>query len=226
MARLASRLLRPARGALLGRNLLALLLCSAWLVLGSAPAKELEPTARLRGPFPLVDHHGAQRTEADFRGQFLLVYFGYTHCPDICPLALQAMGDTIDRLDAEGERVQPIFITVDPARDTPEIMRAYVAAIHPRLIGLTGSEENIRAVTRAYRVQRRKVRLEPGDPLDYTVDHGSLIHILDPDGELLAQLPPTIDVDELTEQLRRYLAAKPAATAPAAGRPVDGAEPR
>jgi protein SCO1/2 len=122
--------------------------------------------------------------------------------------------------------VQPVFITVDPARDTPEVMRAYVAAIHPRLIGLTGSEDEIRAVAKAYRVLRRKVRLGTGDPLDYTVDHSSLVYLLGPSGELLAQLSPTVDAAEMAELLRHYLAAAPAAAPPVAGNPSGTSDPR
>jgi protein SCO1/2 len=222
MTRPAGRVLRLH----LGRALLVLLLCGIWLAPRSAPGGEPEASARVGGPFSLVDEHGVRRTEADFRGRFVLLYFGYTHCPDVCPLTLQTMADAIDQLGDMGERVQPVFITVDPARDTPEVMRAYVAAIHPRLIGLTGSEDEIRAVAKAYRVLRRKVRLGTGDPLDYTVDHSSLVYLLGPSGELLAQLSPTVDAAEMAELLRHYLAAAPAAAPPAAGDPSGASDPR
>jgi protein SCO1/2 len=174
-----------------------------------------------------VDQGGKRVTDQDFRGRFMLVYFGYTHCPDQCPLGLDTLTQALDRMPAGlAERVQPVFITVDPARDTPEVMRAYVVAIHPRLIGLTGSEEEIRAVARAYRVQRRKVRLGAGDPLDYTVDHSSPVYVLGPSGEPLAQLSPTVDAAEMTELLRRHLAAAPVAGPPAAGSPPGVADPR
>ena len=108
------------------------------------------------GPFALIDQDGKPRTDADFRGKLLLIYFGFTYCSDTCPIDLQSMATALDRLGAVAERVQPVFITVDPEKDTPEQFKGYVALFHPRLVGLTGSSQQMRKVARAYRVYDAK----------------------------------------------------------------------
>ena len=125
------------------------------------------------GAFALIDHTGAPRTDRDFRGKLLLIYFGFTYCPDICPTDLQNIGLAIDQLGAAGDKVQPLFITVDPERDTPEHLAQYVQMFHPRLIGLTGDSAAILAAADAYKVYYAKVPNERGD--DYTVDHTAFI---------------------------------------------------
>src|SRR5437870_2948585 len=125
------------------------------------------------GPFALVDHTGATRTEQDFRGKLVLVYFGFTYCPDVCPTDLQAMGLAVDKLDGAADRVQPLFITVDPERDTVAHLAQYVPMFHPRFIGLTGTPAAIHAAAAAYRAYYAKVPLSEGD---YTVDHSSFIY--------------------------------------------------
>src|SRR5262245_51627757 len=133
------------------------------------------------GPFTLTDQHGRRRTDADFRGRLMLVYFGFTYCPDICPTDLQAMSLAIDRLGAAGEAVQPLFITVDPERDTPEHLADYVTMFHPRLIALTGDAAAIREAARAFRVYYAKAPTADGG--DYTVDHSGFIYLLDGAGK-------------------------------------------
>ena len=135
------------------------------------------------GPFALVDHTGKPRTDADFRGKLMLVYFGFTWCPDICPTDLQNIGLALDELGDAADKVQPLFITVDPARDTPEHLRDYVPMFHPRLIGLTGSAAAIHSAAAAYRVYFAQVPLK-GD--DYTVDHSSFIYLMGADGKYSA----------------------------------------
>jgi protein SCO1/2 len=108
------------------------------------------------GPFALVDHDGRPRTDADFRGKLLLVYFGFTYCPDVCPTDLQAIGLALDCLGAAGESVQPLFITLDPERDTPQHLADYVPLFHPRAVGLSGDEAAIRGAARAYKVFLRQ----------------------------------------------------------------------
>jgi protein SCO1/2 len=120
-----------------------------------------EPVLPFGGPFALVDHDGRPRRDTDFRGRHLLVYFGYTSCPDLCPLGLDTIAQALDLLGPRADAVQPVFVTVDPARDTPEVLREYVASFDARLLGLTGSEADIRSVTKAYRVHRRLVRTAP-----------------------------------------------------------------
>ncbi|OSQ45925.1 MULTISPECIES: SCO family protein [unclassified Thalassospira] len=141
--------------------------------------------ASIGGPFNLIDQNGKARTEQDFRGEYMLVYFGYTYCPDVCPTELQAMSNAMDILPADvAKKVQPIFISVDPERDTVAAMADYVPHFHPRLIGLTGSLEQTSAAAKAYRVYYSKA-FEEGEPKDsdtYLVDHSSFIYLMGPNG--------------------------------------------
>ncbi len=157
------------------------------------------------GPFTLIDHNGTQRTERDYLGRYLLVSFGYTNCPDICPTGLAEMARAIDLLGAAGTRVQPLFITVDPARDTPARLKEYVAAFHPRLIGLTGSEAQVAAAARAYRVHRAKVVLPDAAPGDYLATHGSIIYLMDEAGKFVTLFPHGAEAETMAETIRRYL---------------------
>ncbi|MDA0228849.1 MAG: SCO family protein [Proteobacteria bacterium] len=136
------------------------------------------------GPFTLTDHNGRTVTEQDYRGRNMLIYFGYAWCPDVCPTKLLVMGQAMDLLGDVGQQVQPIFITVDPARDTVETLAKYVENFHPRLTGLTGSDAQIATVADAY-----KVYFSKGDELDgaddYVVDHTDIMYFMGPDGALL-----------------------------------------
>jgi len=140
------------------------------------------------GPFALIDHTGRPRTDADFRGKLMLIYFGFSFCPDICPTDLMAIGQAIDRLGPAGEAVQPLFITVDPERDTPAQLKDYVASFHSRLIGLTGEAARIRDAARAYRVYYAKAEI--GRAAEYTVDHSGFIYLMGRDGQYLGFFPP------------------------------------
>ena len=140
------------------------------------------------GPFALVDHHGAPRTQADFEGKLLLVYFGFTYCPDVCPTDLQAIGLALDRLGKSGEAVQLLFITLDAERDTPEHLAGYVFLFHPRLIGLSGDETAIRHAARAYKVFYAKVPRSNNS--DYTLDHSAFIYLMDRSGHYSASSRP------------------------------------
>jgi protein SCO1/2 len=155
------------------------------------------------GPFSLTDQNGAVRQDSDFRGKLMLVYFGYTYCPDICPTTLAAMSQALDRLGPESDRVQPIFITVDPERDTPAQMRLYASNFHPRLLALTGSADQVAVAEKAYRVYAKKVA-EPGK-MDYLMDHSSFIYLMDRDGKLAALIPPGADADAMAAAIRRQL---------------------
>ncbi len=131
--------------------------------------------------------HRRARTEADFKGKLLLVYFGFTYCPDICPTDLQNIGLALDKLGAAGEAVQPLFITLDPARDTSELLKDYVPMFHPRLVGLTGDDAAIKRAADAYKVYYAKVPNPKGD--DYTIDHSG-VHLSDGRGRTLPRLLP------------------------------------
>ncbi len=161
-------------------------------------------TAAIGGPFELVDQTGRTRTEADLVGKFSLIYFGFTYCPDACPTALLAISEALDRIGpAAAARIQPVFITVDPERDTVAQMQAYVTAIDERLMGLTGSAEQVARAARAYRVFYRKAT--PKDSAEYLVDHTSLIYLMGPDGRYIAHFSHETSVERIEETLRRSL---------------------
>ncbi len=156
------------------------------------------------GPFALTDQAGHQRTDKEFRGRLMLVYFGFTYCPDVCPTDLQAIGLALDKLGRDGDQVQPIIITVDPERDTAAHLADYVPLFHPRLLGLTGSADAIRKVADAYKVYYARV---PQDAGDYTVDHTAYIYLMDRDGNYLGFFPPGTSADRMVEIIRPRLAA-------------------
>jgi cytochrome oxidase Cu insertion factor (SCO1/SenC/PrrC family) len=156
------------------------------------------------GPFALIDHTGKRRTDADFRGKLMLVYFGFTYCPDVCPTDLQQMGLAIQDLGTAGEAVQALFITVDPARDTVEHLAQYVPHFHPRMLGLTGDEAAIRQAAGAYKAYYAKVPVDGGN---YTIDHSAFIYLMDRDGKYLGFFPPGATFDRIAETLRPHVAA-------------------
>src|ERR1700730_5078615 len=140
------------------------------------------------GPFPLGGQHGVVRHDSDFRGELVLVYFGYTFCPDACPTALQTMSTALDELGGRASGVQPLFITVDPERDTVPQMKLYAANFHPRLVALTGSAEQTAAAPPAYRIYFQKA--PHGDEDNYLVDHSSFVYLMRRDGRYLPHFGP------------------------------------
>jgi cytochrome oxidase Cu insertion factor (SCO1/SenC/PrrC family) len=156
------------------------------------------------GPFALTDHTGKVRTDADFRGKLLLVYFGFTYCPDICPTDLQNIGLALDKLGAAGDAVQPLFVTLDPERDTAAHLKDYVSLFHPRLIGLTGDAAAIRRAADAYKVYYARAPNPKGDA--YTIDHTAFIYLMDRQGTYLGFLPPNSGPDRIVDSIRPYLA--------------------
>jgi protein SCO1/2 len=155
------------------------------------------------GPFALTDQHGTRRTNADFRDKLMLVYFGFTFCPDICPTDLLQMALAINQLGQAGEMVQPVFITVDPDRDTPEHLNGYLSLFHSRFVGLTGDANGIRAAANAYRAYYKKVEWE--DRSGYTVDHSAFIYLMGRDGKYLGFFPPGTSAERLAENIRARL---------------------
>ncbi|MGB3719516.1 MAG: SCO family protein [Proteobacteria bacterium] len=160
--------------------------------------------ASVGGPFTLTDHTGRRVTDKDFRGKYMLVYFGFTFCPDVCPTGLQVMAAALEELGPKAEQIVPIFISVDPERDTPEQLAMYVPSFHSRLVGLTGTPEEIQAVAKAYRVYYRKVKDEKSTA-EYTIDHTSIIYLMDPNGEFVAHFTHATPVDVMVEKLRKVL---------------------
>ena len=157
--------------------------------------------------FALTDHHGRPVTDSDYRGRFMLIYFGFTYCPDICPTDLQNIGLALDQLGAAGDKVQPLFVTVDPERDTAAHLAQYVQMFHPRLIGLTGDAAAIRAAADAYKVYYAKVPNERGD--EYTVDHTAFTYLIGADGKYLGFLPPGTAPERIADILRQQTALIP-----------------
>jgi protein SCO1/2 len=161
--------------------------------------------ALVGGPFSLIDQTGRRVTDQDFRGRHMLVYFGFTYCPDICPSALQLMTAALDELGPKADKIQPIFITVDPERDTPEQLAKYVTSFHPRLIGLTGSLPEIQSVAKAYRVYFQKAKDENSSADAYTMDHTSIIYLMGPDGGYVTHFTHATPLKAIVEQLRKAL---------------------
>ena len=153
---------------------------------GNLNDAQLEAThlSDVGGPFTLTDHTGQRVTDQDFRGSFILVYFGYSYCPDVCPTDLLVMSHAVDMLGDAGEKVQLVFITVDPERDTVASLADYVPNFHPRLKGLTGSEAEIATVAQAFKAYFKHGE-ERDAPNDYSVEHTEIIYLMGPDGEFL-----------------------------------------
>ena len=172
----------------------------ALLLRGAETSAVTVGTAAIGGPFTLTNHLGARVSEKDFAGRYLLVFFGFTHCPDVCPAGLQVMSAALDELGSKADAVVPLFVTVDPARDAPEIMKAYVSAFHPRLIGLTGSEAEIRAMTKTYRVYAERVD-DPGSADGYTMNHSTFIYLMDRTGAYLTHFSHSESPDVIASRI-------------------------
>lgn len=181
-----------------------------------APAERRAEAARLMGelmsgkhpvggPFVLADADGRRVALADFRGRLVLLYFGYANCPDICPTDLAIIAQALGRLGAAEGEVQPLFITLDPERDQPGVLREYAAAFHPRLVALTGSEAEVRRVATDYKVFFEKVPL-PGTPT-YAIDHTPYTFLLDRDGKFVILFPPGTPAERMEVMLREQLAS-------------------
>ena len=164
--------------------------------------------ASLGGPFTLINQDGQTVRDRDFAGRWRLVYFGYAFCPDVCPTDLALIGRGLKAFEAKdaalGARVAPIFITIDPQRDTPATLKPFVAAFHPRLVGLTGTAAQIDAVTKAFGVYAK--RMDTGDPENYLMDHSAMVYLFDPDGKPVAFLPHQgLSAQAITELLAAHV---------------------
>lgn len=156
--------------------------------------------ALIGGPFTLTDQTGKQVTEKDFLGRFMLVFFGFTNCPDICPSGLQVITAALEQLGPRADDITPIFVSVDSERDTPDKLAVYAKSFHPRLVALTGSAAEIAVAAKAYRVYYQKVTDE-ANPSNYSYDHSSIFYLMGKDGTLLAPIPFTTDVKQLADAI-------------------------
>lgn len=163
--------------------------------------------ARIGGPFTLIDQNGKQVSDRDFDGRYRLIYFGYTYCPDVCPTTLQKLMQGLKEFAAKAPhraaKVQPIFITIDPARDTPPVLKQYVAAFDPRLIGLTGSEDQIAAAAKEYAVSYG--RAGDAGASNYLMQHTSLPLLFGPHGEPIAVLPAEEDAKTIAAEIDKWV---------------------
>jgi cytochrome oxidase Cu insertion factor (SCO1/SenC/PrrC family) len=171
----------------------------AWVARRGPAASVVSGAPVIGGPFSLTDSSGKTVTDRNFRGKFMLVYVGYTHCPDACPTTLSDMGAALDKLPApDRAKVVPLFITVDPDRDTPDMMGDYAHAFGPEFVGLTGSKDAIAAAEREYHVYAARHPLEHGD---YAMDHSSIIYLMGPDGKFLGLIEDATKPGEMARQL-------------------------
>jgi protein SCO1/2 len=201
----ARAILWVAAGIAIGLAGAFLLLPQARDRLFSHPQSSTSGKALIGGPFSLIDADGKRVTDESYRGRYMLVFFGFTSCPDICPAGLQLISAALDKLGAKADKVTPIFITLDPERDTKEKVGAYVKNFNARLVGLTGTPEEIAQVAKEYRVYYKKVPTEGGGPGAYGLDHSSIIYLMDPNGEYVTHFTPSTQVDELTARLEKIL---------------------
>ncbi|MBB3021143.1 protein SCO1/2 [Microvirga lupini] len=159
-------------------GLLVLVVTAGLLLFPSGPQQSAGKVP-IGGPFKLTSHEGKPFTEADLKGKPFVVFFGFTHCPEVCPTTLYDLTQDMAALGKDGENLQAAFITVDPERDTPELMKTYLSSFDPRIVGLTGTEEEIAAAARTYKIYYRKVPTDGG----YTMDHSATLFLMDSKGE-------------------------------------------
>ncbi|MDD9907531.1 MAG: SCO family protein [Rhodospirillaceae bacterium] len=158
---------------------------------------------KVGGPFTLVDHNGQKRSDKDFRGKYMLIFFGYANCESICPVGLRRMTAALDRLGPAGDKVQPLLISVDATHDTPANMREEVVKVHPRLLGLTGTDAQLKAARKAYQVESKEVsKTKDGKPV---YAHGSFVYLMAPDGKLATIIPPVLGDEQMAGIMRRYV---------------------
>ena len=177
-------------------------LASLWLMPNGGRAA-LTPAA-IGGPFTLTDQRGQTRTDRDFRGKLMLVTFGYTHCPDVCPLTVAAIGEALDQLGAQADQVAGIFVSVDPQRDTPQVLGEYVASVSNRMVALTGTPDQVAAAARAYRVYYR-IGSDAATNPNYSVDHTALFYLMDRDGRFVQHFTHQTQPDAIVAAIRRVL---------------------
>lgn len=174
------------------------LVAAIWVML----PRDVTQPSNVGGPFTMVDQNGKTVTDADFRGEPFLVFFGFTNCPDICPTTLYEMSEVLKRLGPDANKTAALFVSVDPERDTPEKLKQYISSFHPRIFALTGSEAQVEAIKKEYRVFAKKVPLKDGD---YTMDHTAVVYLMDKNGRFIAPFNLQRTADEAAADLRKRL---------------------
>ena len=193
--------MRPHQAVLLAATAITIAVTAAFVLYSDRGSKKYGAAA-IGGPFTLSDQSGRSLTEKDLKGSYSLIYFGYTFCPDVCPTGLQVMSNAMDQLQTEMQRkIKPVFITIDPERDTVDQLKSYLGNFHPRIIGLTGTERQIAEVTRAYRVYYAKAKGSEGKR-DYLMDHSSIIFLMNPEGKYVNHFTHMTAADNLAATLR------------------------
>ena len=165
---------------------------------------------RIGGPFTLTNHRGEKVTDSTYRGRFLFVYFGYGYCPDVCPTELANMAAALDMLGDKAIALQPLFVTVDPERDSVEFLAEYVGQFHPKFVGLTGTPAEIVAVAKSYRVFYRKANED--NSTEYLVDHSSFVYLIGPNGEFLTMFRSATDPAAMAKTIAAYIEKRKAGT--------------
>jgi protein SCO1 len=187
-----------------GAFLAGLVLCASivLLVYGRPPVPNMTQAAAIGGPFTLTDQDGRTVTDKDFRGKPLLVFFGFTHCPDFCPTTMFEVSEIIKALGPDSDRVRAVFVTIDPERDTPAALKAYLSSFDPRITALTGEPEAIAAVAKSYRAIFRRVPLAEGG---YTMDHTVIVYLMGKDGRFISPFSLKRTTAQSAEELRKHI---------------------
>ncbi len=161
-------------------------------------------TALIGGPFTMINQKGETVTEQNFKGHYTIYFFGFTFCPDVCPTELQVLSAALKELGPDADKIIPVFVSVDPERDTPKIIGEYVSSFDPRLVGLTGSPEQVAKMAKAFHIFYQKVP-NPKDSKDYEMDHSSIIYLMGPDGTFIKHFPYSTDAKALALDLKKVL---------------------
>ena len=173
---------------------------------GALPAPSTVEVAPpdIGGPFSLVDQDGKRRTDKDFRGRFTLVFFGYTYCPDVCPTTLAVISSALDKMGPNADRVVPIFISVDPKCDTPEVLKSYLSAFGTRFVGLTGTDKDVAVAAKDYKVY---YKVHPEADGNYSLDHSNVIYLMNPKGQFVANYTLETGPDAMAKDLNKRVSA-------------------
>ena len=185
-------------------TLLLALAIGAYAMLSTRQLPIGSGVALVGGPFTMVNQKGETVTDKNFLGKPMLLFFGFTYCPDICPTELQVMAAALDELGSASDDIQPIFVTVDPERDTPEVMANYVSNFGPRFTGLTGTPQQVAEMAGQYRIFFAK-QDNPKDPKNYLMDHSAIIYLMGPDGKFLKHFSYSTDAKALASGLKQAL---------------------